>query len=99
LVLLGRHRVVCGDLAGAAAELLRGEEDALVVHAATRPPADGVIRYWQERTGGTAGTPPAAVNLASLPPIRVPKPITADEGSLSPRSHWIKQLCTLGSPG
>ena len=52
--LLGRHRVVCGDPAGTAAGLLCGEENGVVVLAATPAAADGVIRSWQERTGGTA---------------------------------------------
>jgi hypothetical protein len=52
--LLDRHRVGCGELAGAAAELLCGEEDALVVLAANPAAAEEVIRNWQERTGGTA---------------------------------------------
>ena len=69
--LLGRHRVVCGDLAGAAVGLLCGEEDALVVLAATPAAAEGVIRSWQERTGSTArhaasgrefGEPPTDTN-------------------------------------
>jgi ParB-like nuclease domain len=69
--LLGRHRVGCGELAGAAAELLCSEEDAVVVITARPAAADGVIRSWQERTGGTArhaasgrefGEPPTDTN-------------------------------------
>jgi hypothetical protein len=52
--LLGRHRVGCGDLAGAAAELLCSEVNAVVVITASPAAADGVIRSWQERSGGTA---------------------------------------------
>ena len=52
--LLGRHRVGCGKLGDAAAEMLSSEQDAVVVLAADPAAADTVIRGWQARTGGSA---------------------------------------------
>ena len=51
--LLGRHRVGCGNLAGAVDAMLTGED--IVVVLATNPAAvDKIIRRWQALTGGTA---------------------------------------------
>ena len=52
--LLGPHRVGCGNLADAAAEMLAGEENAVIVLAPDPAAADAVIRGWQARTGETA---------------------------------------------
>jgi ParB-like nuclease domain len=52
--LLGRHRVGCGNLADATAELLSAKESAVVVLAPDPAAADAVIRGWQARTGETA---------------------------------------------
>lgn len=52
--LLGPHRVGCGTLGDAVAEMLSAKEDAVVVFAADPAAADAVIRGWQARTGGIA---------------------------------------------
>jgi ParB-like chromosome segregation protein Spo0J len=52
--LLGSHRVGCGKLGDAVAEMLSAREDAVVVLAAEPAAADAVIRGWQGRTGGIA---------------------------------------------
>jgi hypothetical protein len=52
--LLDRHRVGCGNLSDAAAEMLSAEEGAVVVLAGDPAAADAVIRNWQARTGGRA---------------------------------------------
>jgi ParB-like chromosome segregation protein Spo0J len=62
--LLGRHRVACGNLTDAAAELLSAEEYAVVVLTPDPAAADAVIRGWQARTGGTARHAPGDHNFA-----------------------------------
>jgi ParB-like nuclease domain len=52
--LLGPHRVGCGKLGHAAAEMLSSEEDPVVILVAVPAAADEVIRGWQTRTGGSA---------------------------------------------
>jgi hypothetical protein len=52
--LLGRHRVGCGNLADAVADMLSAEEGPVLVLAADPAAADAVIRGWQAKTGGTA---------------------------------------------
>jgi hypothetical protein len=52
--LLGPHRVGCGNLGEAVAEMLFAKEDAVVVLAGDPLAADAVIRGWQARTGGNA---------------------------------------------
>jgi ParB-like nuclease domain len=52
--LLGPHRIGCGNLGDAVAEMLITNEDAVVVLAVDPAAADAVIRAWQARTGGIA---------------------------------------------
>jgi hypothetical protein len=52
--LLGNHRVGCGNLADAAAEMLSGEDSVVVVLAADPAAADAVIRRWQALSGSNA---------------------------------------------
>jgi hypothetical protein len=71
--LLGPHRVGCGNLGDAVAEMLSTKAEAIVVLAADPPAADAVIRGWQARTGGIAR------HAASGRDFGEPRPPVSDE--------------------
>ncbi len=52
--LLGNHRVGCGNLADAVAEMLSGDDRVVVVLAANPAAADAIIRRWQALSGSNA---------------------------------------------